>query len=67
VSILKATPYLAVLAVPEMLGEAFEIASVSYRYAEPLTVAGLIFLVLALAITWMIKRLELRLQESLAR
>ncbi len=27
VSILKATPYLAVLAVPEMLGRAFDIAS----------------------------------------
>lgn len=61
VSILKATPYLAVLAVPEMLGEAFKIASESYRYAEPLTVAGLIFLALALAISWMIKKLEARL------
>lgn len=67
VSILKATPYLAVLAVPEMLGEAFEIASVSYRYAEPLTVAGLIFLLLALGITWLIKRLELRLHGPTKR
>ena len=31
VSILKATPYLAVLAVPEMLGHAFDIASETYR------------------------------------
>lgn len=61
VSILKATPYLAVLAVPEMLGRAFDIASETYRYAEPLVVAGLIFLVLALVISYGVKRLERRL------
>jgi polar amino acid transport system permease protein len=61
VSILKATPYLAVLAVPEMLGRAFDIASQTYRYAEPLTVAGLLFLALALVISQAVKRLELHL------
>jgi polar amino acid transport system permease protein len=61
VSILKATPYLAVLAVHEMLGRAFDIASETYRYAEPLVVAGLIFLMLALVISYGVKRLERRL------
>ena len=61
VSILKATPYLAVLAVPEMLGRAFDIASETYRYAEPLSVAALIFLALALVISHGVKRLERRL------
>ncbi|MEO3388995.1 ectoine/hydroxyectoine ABC transporter permease subunit EhuD [Mesorhizobium sp. CAU 1741] len=61
VSILKATPYLAVLAVPEMLGRAFDIASQTYRYTEPLMMAGLIFLALALAISQAVKRLERRL------
>jgi polar amino acid transport system permease protein len=61
VSILKATPYLAVLAVPEMLGRAFDVASETYRYAEPLTVAGLLFLALALVISHAVKRLELHL------
>ena len=64
VSILKATPYLAVLAVPEMLGRAFDIASETYRYAEPLTVAGLLFLALALVISQAVKRLELRLLRN---
>lgn len=64
VSILKATPYLAVIAVPEMLGSAFDIASDTYRYAEPLTVAGIIFLLLALAIAQAVKRLEHTLQSS---
>jgi polar amino acid transport system permease protein len=67
VSILKATPYLAVLAVPEMLGHAFDIASETYRYAEPLTVAGIIFLALALAISQAVKWLERRLSAPMAR
>lgn len=67
VSILKATPYLAVLAVPEMLGEAFDIASDTYRYAEPLTVAGITFLVLALVISRAVKWLEQRLAVSTTR
>lgn len=67
VSILKATPYLAVLAVPEMLGQAFDIASETYRYAEPLTVAGIIFLGLALLISQGVKWLEKRLSLSTAR
>lgn len=67
VSILKSTPYLAVLAVPEMLGEAFDIASETYRYAEPLTIAGIIFLILALGISQGVKWLEKRLAASTAR
>lgn len=67
VSILKATPYLAVLAVPEMLGRAFDIASETYRYAEPLTVAGTIFLALALAISQAVKWLERRLSAATTR
>ncbi|TPN37864.1 amino acid ABC transporter permease [Mesorhizobium sp. B2-3-3] len=64
VSILKATPYLAVIAVPEMLGKAFDIASDTYRYAEPLTVVGLIFLVLALTIAGLVKLVERKLTEA---
>ena len=67
VSILKATPYLAVLAVPEMLGEAFDIASETYRYAEPLAVAGIAFLALAFLISRAVKWLEDRLSASLDR
>jgi polar amino acid transport system permease protein len=58
VSILKATPYLAILAVPEMLGRAFDIASETYRYAEPLTVAGILFLSLALVVSYGMRRVE---------
>jgi polar amino acid transport system permease protein len=43
-SILKSTPYLAVIAVPEMLGTALDAAADSFRYVEPMTVVGLLFL-----------------------
>ncbi|MDF3181097.1 amino acid ABC transporter permease [Mesorhizobium sp. P17.1] len=58
VSILKSTPILAVIAVPEMLGSAFDVASESYRYAEPMLVAGILFLILALIAVALITRLE---------
>ncbi|MEM5461097.1 ectoine/hydroxyectoine ABC transporter permease subunit EhuD [Paraburkholderia phytofirmans] len=67
VSILKSTPYLAVLAVPEMLGSAFDVASDTYRYAEPMLVAGVLFLTLALVVTYFVKRLETRLMLSTRR
>lgn len=67
VSILKATPYLAVLAVPEMLGRAFDIASETYRYAEPLAVVGVIFLALALLVSAGVRQIEKRLLRSGAR
>lgn len=67
VSILKATPYLAVIAVPEMLGEAFDLASDTFRYAEPILVTGIIFLCLALVIAQLVQRLETSMQKSLKR
>lgn len=67
VSILKATPYLAVIAVPEMLGTAFDIASDTFRYAEPLVVVGIIFLALALVIAQGVRKLETRLMVSTMR
>ncbi|WP_422368691.1 ectoine/hydroxyectoine ABC transporter permease subunit EhuD [Pelagibius sp.] len=67
VSILKATPYLAVIAVPEMLGVAFDLASDTFRYAEPVLVVGIIFLCLALVIAQLVHRLEKKMQASLKR
>ena len=64
VSILKATPYLAVIAVPEMLGAALDIASDTFRYAEPLFVAAFIFLALAFVIAQLVTHMEQRLMRS---
>lgn len=61
ISLLKATPYLAVIAVPEMFGSALDVASDTFRYAEPMLVAGLIFLALSVTIAQLVKALEQRL------
>lgn len=67
VSIVKATPYLAVIAVPEMLGSALDIGSRTFRYAEPVLMVGIIFLALAVAMTILVRRFELRLLATTRR
>ncbi|WP_094855792.1 ectoine/hydroxyectoine ABC transporter permease subunit EhuD [Bordetella genomosp. 10] len=67
VSLLKATPYLAVIAVPEMLGMALELGSDSFRFAEPMVATEIIFLVLAVAIAQLVRLLELRMLRSAHR
>lgn len=64
VSLLKATPYLAVISVPEMLGAALDIGSQTFRYPEPMIAVGLIFLALALLIAQAVRWFELRLLAS---
>ncbi|RWP56678.1 MAG: ABC transporter permease subunit [Mesorhizobium sp.] len=58
VSILKTTPILAVIAVQEMFGIALDITSETYRFAEPMFVVGILFLVLALIAVALIERFE---------
>ena len=45
ISLFKTTPYLATIGVPEMLGVALDSATSTFRYVEPLTVVGLLFLI----------------------
>lgn len=67
VSILKSTPYLAVIGVAEMMGTTLEIASNTFRYAEPMIVLGIVFFVLAASIAWLVRRLEDLLMRSTRR
>lgn len=64
VSLLKATPYLAVISVPEMLSISLEISSNTFRYTEPMLDVGLIFLTIALIFSWMVRLLERHLRVS---
>jgi polar amino acid transport system permease protein len=61
IQILKTTPLLAVIAVPEILGSAFDVASTTYRYSEPMFDTGLIYLALALFMVAAIGLFEKRL------
>ena len=62
ISLLKTTPYLAVVGVPEMLGVAFDKASDTFRYVEPLTATGILFLAYSITIGSLVRLLERRLK-----
>lgn len=62
ISLLKTTPYLAVVGVPELLGVAFDKASDSFRYVEPLTAAGILFLAYSITIGGLVRLLEQRIR-----
>lgn len=57
-SILKATPYLSVITINELLGVAFEHASNTFRYYEPLATLGVFFLGYSLIIAGLTSALE---------
>ena len=62
VAIFKESPQLSIITVLDVIGSAQELGSERFRYLEPLTVAGLFFLVLAIPSSIMIRRLERRLE-----
>lgn len=62
VAIFKESPQLSIITVLDVMGTAQELGAERFRYLEPLTVAGLFFLVLAIPSSIMIRRLERRLE-----
>lgn len=56
----KETPLLSAVAIIELLQTAKLIGSETFRYTEPFTLVGLIFLVLSLAASWVLRKLEAR-------
>lgn len=61
VGILKDTPMLSVIGVTELMHAANAIGSENYRYLEPFTLVGLIFLLISLPAAGLVKLLERRL------
>jgi|RhiMethySRZTD1v2_1073278.scaffolds.fasta_scaffold01882_21 polar amino acid transport system permease protein len=66
-SILKATPYLSLIAVNELLGTAFEFASDTFRYYEPFAILGAFFLGYSLLIAAAVRRVERYFMRSLGQ
>ena len=62
VAMLKDTPVLSAITVVEIMQQAKNIGSESFRYLEPITMVGLFFLFLSLALAWCVRRLENRLE-----
>jgi len=62
VAMLKDTPVLSAITVVEIMQQAKNIGSENFRYLEPITMVGLFFLVLSIALAYLVRRLETRLE-----
>jgi polar amino acid transport system permease protein len=64
IAMFKDTPLLAAISLVEILMKAKIIGSESFRYVEPFTIVGLLFLVLSYSSAILLKRLEDRLNQK---
>ncbi|BAO68786.1 ectoine/hydroxyectoine ABC transporter permease subunit EhuD [Bordetella bronchiseptica] len=62
VAMFKDTPLLSAITVVELLQQSKIIGSTTFRYTEPLTLVGVLFLLLSLVAAWGVRRLEARLK-----
>lgn len=60
IALFKDTPLLVAVTVPEMLTVAIQVGGDAYRYAEPITVAGVFYLLTALLMAWLARMAERR-------
>ena len=67
IGMFKDTPLLATITIPEMFGAAEQIAGVTYRYNEPYTLVGLIFLLLSYPASLAVRHLEAKTAVARAR
>lgn len=65
VGILKDTPMLSVIGVGELMHTANAIGAETYRFLEPFTLVGLIFLTISLPLAELVRRAETRLRRKL--
>jgi len=63
VAMFKDTPLLSAITVVELLQQSKMIGSATFRYTEPLTLVGILFLLLSLIAAWGVRRLEIGLQR----
>lgn len=61
IAMFKDTPLLSAITVLEVLQTAKIIGARTFRYFEPLTIAGLLFLIVSLVAAWGVQRVERRL------
>ncbi|WP_118180011.1 ectoine/hydroxyectoine ABC transporter permease subunit EhuD [Paraburkholderia phosphatilytica] len=62
VAMFKDTPVLSAITVVELMQQAKNIGSNTFRYLEPITLAGMFFLVMSVTFAYFVRRLEVRLR-----
>lgn len=61
IALFKETPFLIVIGVAEMVTVANQLGSQNFRFIEPITIAGLIFLAASYPTSVLMRKLEIRL------
>ncbi|MGV9796849.1 ectoine/hydroxyectoine ABC transporter permease subunit EhuD [Mycobacterium sp. NPDC003449] len=64
ISMLKETPLLLTIGVLDVVGVANQAGSQAFRYVEPVTIAGVLFLVLSYSASLLVRWLERRVRYS---
>lgn len=64
ISMLKETPLLLTIGVLDIVGVANQAGSQAFRYVEPMTIAGVLFLVLSYSASLLVRWLERRVRYS---
>jgi len=64
ISLLKETPILLTIGVLDIVGAAYQEGSENFRYVEPITIAGVLFLVLSYSASLLVRQLERRVARS---
>jgi polar amino acid transport system permease protein len=62
IAMFKDTPVLSAITVVELMLQAKNIGSQTFRYIEPITMAGLFFLVVSISVALLVRRLEAHLR-----
>lgn len=62
----KYTPILTTITVTELLAEGLDLGSETYRYLEPLTIVGILFVIVSLPCVYGLRKLEQRLSRATA-
>lgn len=62
ISMLKETPLLLTIGVVDIAGAAFQEGSAAFRYVEPITIAGILFLLLSYSASLLVRWLERRVR-----
>jgi polar amino acid transport system permease protein len=60
IALFKDSPLLLAITVPELLQRAKLIGAETFRYLEPVTLVGVLFLIVSLLSAWLVRRLEVR-------
>jgi polar amino acid transport system permease protein len=62
ISMAKEVPFLLFISVPEMVAQAKDIGGANFRYLEPFTICGLIYLAFSYPASVLMRKLEIRLE-----